>query len=277
VYYPSDKVGQRVAKGEPLFRVDDRTLQAQLAAQRASLHVAEAELTRLQQQPRAEDVPPLEAKVKAAAARKGDQELRYQRVEQLTGNAIAREEVVQRRYAVQIAAQELEEAQKDLDRLKAGAWQPDIEVAKSNVAVAQANIAATEVEIDRCLVRAPIDGEILQVNVRVGEYVSGSAGKALMVLGDISQLRVRVDVDEEDISRFQNGQAARAVPRGATQREIPLRLVRIEPYVVPKRMLSGQGAERVDTRVLQAIYEITEPDAKVYVGQQLDVFIDVAE
>ena len=54
---------------------------------------------------------------------------------------------------------------------------------------------------------------------------------------------------------------------------MPLRFVRIEPYVVPKRSLTGDSLERVDTRVLQVIYEFQRPSFPIYVGQQVDVFI----
>jgi hypothetical protein len=54
---------------------------------------------------------------------------------------------------------------------------------------------------------------------------------------------------------------------------MPLRFVRIEPYVVPKRSLTGDSLERVDTRVLQIVYAFDRPAFPVYVGQQVDVFI----
>lgn len=48
----------------------------------------------------------------------------------------------------------------------------------------------------------------------------------------------------------------------------------MEPYVVPKRSLTGDSSERVDTRVLQVIYEFNRPQFPIYVGQQVDVFIE---
>jgi HlyD family secretion protein len=50
--------------------------------------------------------------------------------------------------------------------------------------------------------------------------------------------------------------------------------VRIEPFVIPKRSLTGDSAERVDTRVLQIIFELDRPEVPLYVGQQVDVFIE---
>jgi HlyD family secretion protein len=63
-----------------------------------------------------------------------------------------------------------------------------------------------------------------------------------------------------------------AIPRS----EYQLRFVRVEPYVVPKKSLTGENTERVDTRVLQVIYAVENPDPPLYVGQQLDVFIQAS-
>jgi hypothetical protein len=57
----------------------------------------------------------------------------------------------------------------------------------------------------------------------------------------------------------------------------PLRFVRIEPYVVPKKSLTGDNTERVDTRVLQVIYAVDTQGKRLFVGQQLDVFIDATQ
>ena len=49
-------------------------------------------------------------------------------------------------------------------------------------------------------------------------------------------------------------------------------------YIIPKMSLTGASTERVDTRVLQVIYSLTRPqDPPLYVGQQVDVFIEAPE
>ena len=119
---------------------------------------------------------------------------------------------------------------------------------------------------------------MLQVNVRPGEYVGTPPSQALIVLGDISKkVHVRVDVDEHDIPRFKMGAPAKASLRGSPETAYPLEFERVEPYVIPKKSLTGDNTERVDTRVLQVIYSLDVTDRPVYVGQQLDVFIDVGD
>ena len=133
----------------------------------------------------------------------------------------------------------------------------------------------TQTELDRLVIRALVDGEVLQVNVRPGEFVGAPPGQALVVLGNVTQLHVRVDIDEYDIPRFS------PTPRPARRsrqpgRVVPAAFVRVEPYVVPKKSLTGDNTERVDTRVLQVIYAIDNGSNRLFVGQQLDVFIDAA-
>jgi hypothetical protein len=83
-----------------------------------------------------------------------------------------------------------------------------------------------------------------------------------------------VDIDENDIPRFRPGAPAKAMLRGDPRQEFGLRFVRVEPYVIPKKSLTGDNTERVDTRVLQVIYALDKTSAPVYVGQQLDVYVE---
>ena len=70
------------------------------------------------------------------------------------------------------------------------------------------------------------------------------------------------------------GAPAIAFIKGMRSDPIPLRFVRIEPYVTTKISLTGDSTERVDTRVLQVIYQFDQSKAPVYVGQQMDIFIE---
>ncbi|HJZ90925.1 MAG TPA: HlyD family efflux transporter periplasmic adaptor subunit [Gemmataceae bacterium] len=274
VHTPSSKVGQRVRAGDPLFRVDDRHLKAQLAVAEARLASATAALAKLEQQPRPEELAVSAAKLRAATAKAALWEDQYQRGKQLIDKGvIGQEEFVTRQLTYEAAANDKAQAQAEYDLIKAGAWKPDLLIAGASVKEAQAATEQLKTEIGRALVVAPVDGVVLQVNIRPGERISELDTKPLIVLGDTRTVHVRVDVDERDIPRFRLGAAARAYPRGDTSRELSLRFVRVEPMAVPKKALTGDNTERVDTRVLQVIYAIEPGQPPVYVGQQLDVFI----
>jgi multidrug resistance efflux pump len=192
----------------------------------------------------------------------------------LANNSIAIEESNDKQRLYEQAVEEWERAKADLKLLQAGAWEPDKAIARAAIAQAEAQINETQTEIDRTLVRAPVAGRVLQVNVRPGEFVGAAAGQALVVLGDSGGMHVRADIDEHDIPRFRKDVDARAFLRGPERHEVRLRFVRVEPYVIPKRSLTGDNTERVDTRVLQVIYEVADSDQSLFVGQQVDVFVD---
>ncbi len=279
VYVPVDKVGKVVEKDEPLFLVDNRALKAQLKYAQANLKAAEAQLAKLDAMPRPEEVPPSEAAVAVADAQLSLQQDLVSRANQLapTG-AMSTEDIRQRTLNMAVAKQQLSQANANLTLLKAGAWRPDKIIAQAAIEQAKAQIIQTETDLERCLVRAPVAGKVLQVNVRPGEYVGTPPSQALVVLGDIAKkVHVRVDVDEHDIPRFKMGAPAKASLRGSPETAYPLEFVRVEPYVIPKKSLTGDNTERVDTRVLQVIYALDVTNRPVYVGQQLDVFIDVGD
>jgi multidrug resistance efflux pump len=268
-------IGHTVKKGDPLFLVDNRQLNAQLEYNKANLANALTQLKKLEMQPRPEEVPPSEAAVAAAKATVDLQkDIADRTTRLLPTRSVAEQEYSVSVLSVEVAKKQYEQAVANLKLLQAGAWQYDKEIAEAAVKIAQAQVQQTQTDLDRCLVRAPTAGVVLQVNVRPGEYVGTPPNQALMVLGAIDHtVHIRVDIDEHDIPRFQPGPPARASLRGSPQVSYPIKFVRVEPYVIPKKSLTGDNTERVDTRVLQVIYALDVTDKPVFVGQQLDVFV----
>jgi multidrug resistance efflux pump len=285
------KVGDTVKSGDPLFQIDDRSLraelavrQAELAGRKATLSAAQARVARDEQWPRPEQIPPLQAQVTAAEASLADMTMQLANATNAsaTPGVIAAEELERRRWAVESARARLKQAQSELALMNAGTWAQDVAVTRAQAAEsaaqvqsAEANVAATQTEIDRLTVKAPVDGQLLQVNVRAGEFAqAGPLTLPLMLFGATGTLHVRVDIDENDAWRVKSDAKARASLRGNANLTTDLTFVRIEPYVVPKKSLTGDSAERVDTRVLQVLYSFPGGALPVYVGQQMDVFID---
>jgi HlyD family secretion protein len=269
------KVGDRVAKGDKLFSIDDRDLQAELNLRRSSLAISQTKLDKLLQSRRPEEIPPAEAKVKEAEQLYQDAAVQLQLMESVQDKrAIRDEDLRRRRIAVKTSEARLEQAKADLALLKAGAWAPDIDIARAEVNEAQQQVERVQADLARTVVTAPIDGEILQLKVRAGEYAqAGQLAQPLILMGNTSQLNVRADVDEQDAWRVKKGTSAVASARGDSTHRFRLHFVRFEPYVIPKKNLTGDSTERVDTRVLQVIFAL-DRNAPVYAGQQMDVFID---
>ena len=272
------KAGDTVGKGQRLFTLDDRDLRAELALRRTALDVAQARLERLRSLPRPEDIPPAEAKVRQAREILADAQVQFRLMDGVKDKrAIREEDLERRRLAVSAAQARLDEAEADLKLLQAGSWQPDIKIAEAEVAQARGQIARAEADIERLTVTAPIAGRILQCKVRTGEFAqAGPLPQPLILMGSGGELHVRADVDEQDAARVTSAAPAVAMPRGDSTHPLRLKFVRFEPYVIPKKNLTGDSTERVDTRVLQVIYAL-ERNARVYAGQQMDVFIEVTK
>lgn len=268
------KIHDQVKAGDPLFHVDDRDLKAELVSREAMASAARAQLDRLRRAPRAEDIPPAEAAVAEAQARLLDARAAFRRSKSLREREmLAAADYDKDNYAEKAAEAALARAEADLKKIKAGSWVEDIKVAEASLKQSEAQVESMRILIGRLTVRALIDGEVLQVHVRPGQFAAMSWNEPLIVLGDVKTLHVRVDIDENDLPLFSPGSEAVATLKGRPSVRFPLEFVKFEPYVIPKKSLTGDNSERVDTRVLQAIYAIREFPTPVYVGQQMDVFL----
>ncbi len=232
------KVGDKVSAGQVLFKLDDREALAELAVRKANIAKAKAAVIE-------------------AEATVTDSKTLLHLIEAVTDKrAISTEESDRRRNAHLISKARLESA-------------------KAQLLQTEAELAAVKTTLERLVVRAPVAGEVLQVNIRPGEFApTGITNQPLLMLGDLEQLHVRVDIDENDAWRFRKESKAVAYLRGNRDFKTELTLAYLEPYVVPKKSLTGDSTERVDTRVLQALYSFDRTSIPAYVGQQMDVFIE---
>jgi RND family efflux transporter MFP subunit len=232
------RIGQEVKTGDILFELDPRQTEADLKVREAGVPVNEAQV----------------AVAEANLRQQTDQ----------------RERAMRLRSQGAIADQEFVTAEQSYQSARAS-----LALAKANLQLARAQVEQDRTTLALLKVQATVAGTILQINVRPGEFVSVAGGQSLIVMGSLRPLHVRVDIDEHDIPRFVKGAPATASPRGHAEISYPLKFVRVETYVIPKKSLTGDNTERVDTRVLQVIYSV-ESDERIYVGQQMDVFIDAA-
>lgn len=227
--------GDYVKTGDPLFSLDLRSFEAQLETSKANLTLATVQLDNSKKQ--------------------------FSFYERLQNKTAVSEQAYQQTYYSMLQAEK-------------------------NVKVAEANVNEIETNLKRSVIKAPVDGTILQVNCHIGEIASiipfissqstwlTAANGTLILMGTVTPLQIRIDIDEADAWRYEEGSPATAFVRGNRNISFPLTYARTEPYIIPKSSFTGTTTERVDTRVLQILYQFEKQDLPVYPGQIVDIFID---
>lgn len=280
-------VNDPVDVGTPLFRLDSRRIEADLIRANAAVQAAQAEITRFHALPRPEDVPPIQAAVDVAKALLQDREDQLRVIQETIARGSGTDrDLARNQFLVQAAKAEYERALAELTRTKAGGWAPDLTVLTGRVEALQAEVQAMTLLKDRLTVKASKPGKVLRRTVEPGEFASLDSTRPAMVIGDLTQLNIRAQIDEEDIglltqvtgSALQgmaNKPRATARTRGANSNSFELELVRIEPFARAKSDLGGANLERVDTRVIDVIFFVKNPPAApLFPGQAVDVFIE---
>jgi HlyD family secretion protein len=231
------KPWDKVEEGQPLLCIDTRQIRAQIEVDRQDIKVRQAEVNTL--------------------------EIQYQRYLSVDDQRAISEESISTKLT------ELQTARAQLDR-------------------AYAQLAADEVDLDRHYLRAPCNAVILRNTFLKGMYFGGFEGTVLssanttitdtpfeMVLGPLDYIQLRVDVDEQNACRIIPNKRAIGIPREVIRTSFELEFVAIEPFIVPKKSLTGNSDERIDTRVLQVVYRFKpDPSYQIYIGQMFDVYIE---
>jgi HlyD family secretion protein len=85
-------------------------------------------------------------------------------------------------------------------------------MSRNELVESEAMRRSSQNELDRTVIRAPIEGVVAGLEVEVGEVVIAGTtnlpGTVLMTIGDLSRMQVRADVDETDVPLVRRGQPA---------------------------------------------------------------------
>lgn len=269
------QVGTKVKKGDVLLQLEARDLEAELAARQVAYEIAVAKLDRLKAMPREEDISAAEAAVSASKTSLNQAKNQFEIVQGLEhSRALSQEEINRRRFNFEQAEAKYTEAKANLDKLIGGTWAPDLEIGQLEVLQARAEAQKIRTEIQRTIIRSPIDGKVLQIKIHEGEFPPiDTSRNPIMVVGNTDEKHLEVSINQYNAPYFRHDAPAVAFLQGNTKREFPLEFVRLDPYLVNKQNLTNDIHEKVDTRVLKVTYRFKEGSRGVFVGQQMDVFI----
>jgi ABC exporter DevB family membrane fusion protein len=255
------KEGEHVEPAAILVELSNGTERARVDAARAQLDSAKAELARTVKGMRKEDVEAIVADTASIAAKAQLSQTSLQRVQSLqkTG-ASTLDELDRAARQAESDAKALESAEAKRKAALSGSRAEDILAARANVAARKAALDEAEVALTRTQIRAPIGGEVLQVKVRAGEYYAPGGADPLVILGDTSVLRARIDVDERDVDRVRVGAKAFVTANAFSGRRVPARVVEVGKRMGRKNLRTDDPTERIDTKILEVVAELDERD-----------------
>jgi HlyD family secretion protein len=264
--------GDEVRAGQIIATLENRDYRAQVAMADARHAESLAVARRAHAGSRDEEIREARAAVAQAASTVEHATREAERRERLLeAAAIAREERDRFAHDVKVARTRLAEVEARQALVEAGPRLEDRQQADAAALAAAAALADARARLAKTEIRSPIDGTVLRRRVRVGETVSPELPNAsLFSLADLRRLRVRVEVDEQDVARVTLGQDARITAPAYGARHFTGRVSRVGRVLGRKRIRTDEAQERIDTKVLEVLVDLDDGIA-LPVGLRVDV------
>ncbi len=265
-------VNDKVFVGEPLIRLDDTDAKARVAVAKATVAMRkrarndQGAVNRARDRRQAEDAVADEefsvyeaqtALDAAAAARRGG-----------TGSDA---DVEKARVALTRADERLTLRRTELRRLIDDKNVPLPTQNEGALNVARAEYAVALAALENLTIRTPIAGTILQVNAKSGEVASPGSPQPLLLVGDVSALRVRAELDERDYGDIEAGQTVLVRAPRSRGRELVGRVSSVAPMVDAARINARDQRGLSDVRVIEVIIDLGS-DNSLPVGMKVDVY-----
>jgi HlyD family secretion protein len=266
------KANDKVFAGEPLVRLIDSEAQARLAT--AEAQIALRRRARNDESPSSRASTRRKAEDGVADAEKAlvDTQAAVDKaaIERRAGRG-SDADVDAARAALARAQDRLKQQKAELRRVEADTNTPLPTQVEGQLNVARTELAAAQAAVEKMTIRAPIAGTVLQVNSKAGELASPSGTQPMVLLGDVSALRVRAELDERDFGEIKIGQPALVRAAAFRGRDFAGKVAFIAPLVEPGRINSRGQRSVTDVDVVEVLIDLAEPDL-LAVGMKVDVY-----
>lgn len=268
--------GDRVQRGQVLAEVANADYKARVAEAEAQLAQREAELRRTVNGARTQERREAQASMQAAEAVLNNAKSEAQRRRGLADrNVISRDEADRYERAYKVAQAEYEQAAQHFALIDADAREEDRAHAEAAVATAKAQLAEARAYLEKSYIRAPVNGVILRKLRHTGESVSTQFDSPVVTMADDSVLRVRLDVDESDVSKLEVGQRAYVTAEAYGRHRFTGRVIRVGRILGKKNIRTDEPSEHVDTKILETLVEL-DPGQRLPLGLRVDSFVERA-
>jgi HlyD family secretion protein len=217
-----------VHKGQPLAQLDQQEISDQVAAQRAQLAAAQANVTNF-------DAALEQDKVNAAAPDLPMYKVTLDRNTEMVKEGLVPQQNLDnanRDYLAALTKRDSSKAQIGVDNAK-------LKQARAQGAQSEASLNQLEEQLGYTTIMAPMDGVVLSRDVEIGDAVSsilvlGSTATLVMTVGDTTEVYVKGKVDEADIAHVYMGQPARIKVESFRDRYFQGKVTKISPMGVEK-------------------------------------------
>jgi HlyD family secretion protein len=145
--------------------------------------------------------------------------------------------------------------------------------AEAAVGIARAAVAQADALLAKTYIKSPIDGVVLRKHHHGGETVLTSQVDPIATIGNISQLRVRAEIDELDVARVKPGQRAYVRADAFGDRRFAGVVTEVGQSLGKKQIRTEHVEERADAKVLEVLVALDKPDG-LRPRLRVDVFID---
>ena len=265
------KINDAVLAGDLLIRLDDDDARARLLAADAEAAVRRRErdtetVSRLAQDRRlAEDALAAAERTLAQARVDLDQAMLSRRSGSVSG------EVAGERAAVTAAQEKLEQERASLRKAQTAANVPLPTRLEAALAAARSDLSLAEAALERTRIRAPSNGTALLVNARVGETVTPSPEQTLVIIGDLSMLRVRAEIEERDTAKVRIGQGVIVKSDAHPGRDFEGKVATIAQALGPGKLAQRGPRRPNDLEVLEVVVDLAA-GSPLLPGMRVDVF-----
>ena len=267
--------GDRIRRGEVLAELENADYRAQVESARANVAAKEAALRKVINGARHQEREAAWSSVSEAKAvmENAQSELR-RRQELFSAGVVSREELDRFAREADVAKAKYQSAVEEHSLVDDRAREEDQSLAEADLQLARGQLDEAEARYEKTFIRSPIDGTVLRKHHRSGESVSNSstAPDPVLTIGDRNVLRVRVDVDETDVSKVHAGQKAYVTADAFSKQKFWGRVVRVGQQLGPKNVRTDEPAEKVDTKILETLVEL-DAGSRLPDGLRVDAFI----
>jgi HlyD family secretion protein len=261
-----------VTAGEIIAVVDNNEQEARLESARAALAQRTAELERVVNGARPEERREARAAVTETEANLDLARREYDRKVPLAKSGASTQAALDQATSALNAIEAHRVVMSErLAVMEAGSRSEDIAAAHALVGLAEADVALAEALLDKSFIRSPVTGSVLRRYRAAGEAVGNMPPTPIAVVGDLSRLRVRAEVDETDVGRVTSGQRVEVTADAYPDRKFGGTVYRVSERLGGKAVQTGRPAERVDTKVLQVLIDL-DPGSMLPIGLRVDAY-----